>query len=52
MLEILRDNARPEAGPVYGAPGMDWAKLGQISAEHAEKSITMVVKTRDGRPLG
>jgi nicotinamidase-related amidase len=27
MIEILKDNARPETGPVYGAIGMDWAKL-------------------------
>jgi nicotinamidase-related amidase len=32
MVEILRDNARPEAGEVYGAMDMPWAKLvGQIA---------------------
>jgi hypothetical protein len=32
MVEILKDNARPEAGEVYGAMDMAWAKLvGQIS---------------------
>ena len=34
MVEILKDNARPEAGEVYGAMAMDmaWAKLvGQIA---------------------
>jgi nicotinamidase-related amidase len=32
MVEILKDNARPEAGAVYGAIDMDWAKLvGQIA---------------------
>jgi hypothetical protein len=32
MVEILKDNARPEAGEVYGAMDMDWAKLvGQIA---------------------
>jgi hypothetical protein len=32
MIEILKDNARPEAGAVYGAIDMDWAKLvGQIA---------------------
>ena len=32
MVEILRDNARPEAGGVYGAMDMPWAKLvGQIA---------------------
>jgi nicotinamidase-related amidase len=32
MEEILRDNARPEAGEVYGAMDMGWAKLvGQIA---------------------
>ena len=38
MVEILKDNARPEAGPVYEAMDMDWAKLvGQISAQYAKK---------------
>ena len=27
MVEILKDNARPEAGKVYGAMDMGWAKL-------------------------
>jgi nicotinamidase-related amidase len=32
MVEILKDNGRPEAGAVYGAIDMPWAKLvGQIS---------------------
>jgi hypothetical protein len=32
MMEILKDNARPEAGEVYGAMDMAWAKLvGQIA---------------------
>jgi len=32
MVEILQDNARPEAGEVYGAMDMPWAKLvGQIA---------------------
>jgi nicotinamidase-related amidase len=32
MVEILADNARPEAGEVYGAMDMPWAKLvGQIA---------------------
>ncbi|HSF95866.1 MAG TPA: isochorismatase family protein [Thermohalobaculum sp.] len=31
MVEVLGDNARPEAGEVYGALGMDWATLvGQV----------------------
>ena len=38
MVEILKDNARPEAAAVYGAMDMDWAKLvGQISAASARK---------------
>jgi nicotinamidase-related amidase len=33
MIEVLKDNGRPEAGVVYGAIEMDWAKLvGQIAA--------------------
>jgi hypothetical protein len=32
MVEILKDNARPEAGEVYVAMDMGWAKLvGQIA---------------------
>ena len=32
MVEILKDNGRPEAGAVYEAIDMPWAKLvGQIS---------------------
>ncbi|WP_370645603.1 isochorismatase family protein [Phyllobacterium pellucidum] len=32
MVEILKDNARPEAGAVYGALDLPWAKLvGQIA---------------------
>ena len=38
MVEILKDNARPEAAAVYGAMDMDWAKLvGQIAAASARK---------------
>ncbi|HEY2471073.1 MAG TPA: isochorismatase family protein [Terracidiphilus sp.] len=38
MVEILQDNLVPEAGPVYAALDMDWAKLvGQISAVYAKK---------------
>ena len=36
MVEILKDNGRPEAGAVYGAMDMDWAKLvGQMAQSHA-----------------
>ena len=39
MVEILKDNARPEAAAVYGAMDMDWAKLvGQVSAASARTS--------------
>jgi hypothetical protein len=32
MVEILKDNARPEAGVVYDAMDMPWAKLvGQLA---------------------
>ncbi len=35
MIEVLKDNARPEAGVLYGAIDMDWAKLvGQIAQAH------------------
>jgi len=37
MIEILKDNGRPEAGAVYGAIDMDWAKLvGQMAQAHAK----------------
>jgi nicotinamidase-related amidase len=37
MVEILRDNGRPEAGAVYGAMDMDWAKLvGQMAQANAK----------------
>ena len=37
MIEILKDNARPEAGAVYAALDMDWAELvGQIAQAGAK----------------
>src|SRR6201987_2438138 len=37
MIEILKDNARPEAGAVYNAIAMDWAQLvGQIAQAHGK----------------
>jgi nicotinamidase-related amidase len=37
MVEILKDNGRPEAAAVYGALDMDWAKLvGQITQAHSK----------------
>jgi hypothetical protein len=37
MIEILKDNARPEAGAVYGAIAMDWAMLvGQIAQAYGK----------------
>src|SRR6201987_4768665 len=37
MVEILKDNARPEAGAVYGAIDMDWAGLGgQIAGAYGK----------------
>lgn len=36
MVEILKDNGRPEAGPVYGALDMPWATLvGQMASAYA-----------------
>src|SRR4029077_21257315 len=38
MVEILKDNARPEAGAVYDAMDMPWAKLvGQIAQAYGRK---------------
>src|SRR5258705_7708772 len=40
MVEILKDNARPEAGEVYGAMDMAWAKLvGQIAHAHGSNRL-------------
>jgi len=37
MVEIMKDNARPEAAAVYAALDMDWAKLvGQIAHAHGK----------------
>ena len=37
MVEILKDNGRPEVGAVYAAIDMDWAKLvGQIAQANAK----------------
>src|SRR5579862_6049468 len=37
MVEILKDNSRPEAGEVYGAMDMGWAKLvGQVAQAYGK----------------
>ncbi len=37
MVEILKDNARPDAGAVYGSIDMPWAKLvGQIAQAYGK----------------
>ncbi|WP_395673430.1 isochorismatase family protein [Inquilinus sp.] len=37
MVEILKDNGRPEAGPVYAALDMPWATLvGQIASSYSK----------------
>ncbi len=37
MMEIMKDNNRPEAGAVYGALDMDWAKLvGQLAQAYGK----------------
>src|SRR5215831_5240072 len=37
MVEILKDNGRPEAGAVYGAIDMDWGKLvGQLARAYGK----------------
>ena len=38
MVEILKDNARPDAGAVYGAIDMPWATLvGQIAQAYSKR---------------
>jgi hypothetical protein len=37
MVEILKDNSRPDAGAIYGAIDMPWAKLvGQIARAYGK----------------
>jgi nicotinamidase-related amidase len=37
MMEIMKDNGRPEAGAVYSAIDMDWAKLvGQMAQAYSK----------------
>jgi hypothetical protein len=37
MVEILKDNARPEAGGVYAAMDMGWAVLvGQVAEAYGK----------------
>jgi nicotinamidase-related amidase len=37
MMEVMKDNGRPEASAVYGAIDMDWAKLvGQMAQAHGK----------------
>src|SRR2546425_10130031 len=39
MVEILKDNASPLAGPVYGALDMPWATLaGQIAKAYGKEA--------------
>jgi nicotinamidase-related amidase len=38
MMEIMKDNGRPESGAVYAAIDMDWAKLvGQLAEAYGKK---------------
>jgi hypothetical protein len=37
MIEVLKDNGRPQSAAVYDAVAMDWAKLvGQIAQAHGK----------------
>ena len=37
MVEILKDNSRPDAGAVYGAIDMPWAKLvGEVAQAYGK----------------
>jgi hypothetical protein len=37
MVEILKDNSRPDLGAIYGAIDMPWAKLvGQIAQAYGK----------------
>jgi hypothetical protein len=52
MVEILKDNARPEAGEVYGAMDMGWAKLvGQIAQAYAKYGPGVVDAHAGASPL-
>jgi nicotinamidase-related amidase len=38
MMEIMKDNGRPEAGAIYSALDMDWARLvGQLAQAHGKR---------------
>src|SRR6201981_287652 len=52
MVEILKDNARPEAGAVYGAMDMPWAKLvGQVAHAYGKKTMRGRLADAFGRPM-
>jgi hypothetical protein len=47
MVEILKDNARPEAGEVYGAMDMGWAKLvGQVAHAYGKQTNLRAARLR------
>jgi hypothetical protein len=47
MVEILKDNARPEAAAVYGALDMPWAPLvGQIPKAYGKQSAAAPMNLR------
>jgi hypothetical protein len=51
MVEILKDNGRPEAGAVYGAMDMDWAKLvGQMAQAHAKQKDAPIASREALKP--
>jgi hypothetical protein len=37
MIDVLKDNGRPEAGAVYGAIAMDWTIAGGQNAQDRGK---------------
>jgi hypothetical protein len=49
MIEVLKDNGRPEAGAVYTAIDMDWAKLvGQMAPAIFPKPLPAATGARAG----
>jgi hypothetical protein len=57
IVEILKDNARPEAGEVYGAMDMGWASSSVRLPRHTENDqlsnqpLDWCAKAEDRRPV-
>lgn len=51
IVEMLKDNSRPDAGAIYGAIDMPWAKLvGQIAQPYGKRRPAEWWLQADGKP--